>query len=231
MPTVRLALLVLRNCVMLAESFRVPGDDCLAAFFLWAAAILPGSRLSEVRQLARPFIETAAWCHRRRDDLHFVVPLASEAVRAAFVEVLASFRDAPPMTLVEGQSQEVMSAADLVLLASGTAALEAMLIGRPMVAAYRLAGASYWFARSLLRIDRYTLPNLLAGETLVPEFIQKAVRSEAMGQALLDLLEFPEQTRALRRRFAEIAASLRRDASRQAAEAIGSMLSGKGVAD
>ncbi len=192
-------------------------------------AILPGSRLSEVRQLARPFLETAAWCLERRNDLHFIVPMASESVREAFAGELESFPARLPMTLVDGRSQEAMAASDVVLLASGTAALEGLLIGRPMVAAYRMARASYWFARALLRIDRYTLPNLLAGERLVPEFIQEDVVPAAMGEALLGYLDAPDRVAELRRRFAGIGRELRRDASRRASVAITGMLAARGL--
>jgi lipid-A-disaccharide synthase len=107
-----------------------------------------------------------------------------------------------------------------MLLASGTATLEAMLLQRPMVVAYRLAPLTYWLARRLLYIKQYALPNLLAGEALVPEFVQKAATPEALGAALLGLLAAPEQTRQLRRRFGELHRALRRDANERAAEAV-----------
>ncbi len=187
-------------------------------------AILPGSRQSEVGQLAAPFIETAKRCLATHPDLHFVVPLASAQVRTMFREEWQRLGADLPATLLDGQSQSAMAVADVVLLASGTATLEAMLLGAPMVAAYRLAPLSYWFARCLLKVERYTLPNLLAGEALIPEFIQNELQPEAMAKALSRYLDTPEQHLALQRRFAAMRQSLRRDASEQAAAAIAELL-------
>lgn len=183
-------------------------------------ALLPGSRESEVGRLAEVFVQAAHWCAQRRPGVRFAAPFASRATRAQFEAALAR-HPGLSCALFDGRSREVMAAADAMLLASGTATLEAMLLKRPMVVAYRLAPLTYWLARRLLYIKRYALPNLLAGEALVPEFVQKAATPAALGAALLDLLAAPpERTRQLQARFGELHRALRRDANERAAEAV-----------
>lgn len=183
-------------------------------------ALLPGSRSNELHYLSAPFIETARWLLQRRPGLHFVVPLANEKRRAQFEQALAGVDNAPPMSLLDGQSREVMAAADVVLLASGTAALEAMLLKRPMVVAYKLAPFTHWLTMRMLKVDNVSLPNLLAGERLVPELIQQQATPASLGQALLDYFQQPEKSARLHQRFDEIHRSLRRNASETAAQAI-----------
>lgn len=188
-------------------------------------AMLPGSRSNELHYLAPSFIETVRWLRQRYPALQVVVPLANEVRRAQFEQALAQATDAPEMTLVDGQSREVMAAADVVLLASGTAALEAMLLKRPMVVAYRLSPLTYWLARWLVKVENVSLPNLLANETLVPEFIQHEATPERLGQAVLNYLENAQLSEAVNQRFNEIHQSLRQDASQQAADAVLALIS------
>lgn len=187
-------------------------------------ALLPGSRSNELHYLAQPFIETACWLQARRPALEFAVPLANSERRKQFeqamTEVKAQGKDLPPFTLIDGQSREVMAAADVVLLASGTAALEAMLLKRPMVVAYKLAPFTYWLAKRLVKVENFSLPNLLANETLVPELIQHEATAENLGQKLLSYLEADSITDKLSQRFSGIHQTLRQDASHQSAEAI-----------
>lgn len=183
-------------------------------------AMLPGSRSNELHYLATTFIETVRWLRKRHPDLEVVVPLANETRRAQFEQALSQITDAPVMTLVDGQSREVMAAADVVLLASGTAALEAMLLKRPMVVAYKLAPLTYWLAKRLVKVTNFSLPNLLANETLVPELIQHEATPEKLGQAVLNYLENTELNEAVNQRFNEIHQTLRQDASHQAASAV-----------
>jgi lipid-A-disaccharide synthase len=121
-----------------------------------------------------------------------------------------------------------MAAADVVLLASGTATLEAMLINRPMVVAYRLAPLTYGLVRALrlVRVDHFALPNLLAGERLVPELLQAAASPAALGAEVLRWLESPDDCARLRDRFAGLGAMLRRQASERAAEVVLRILPG-----
>jgi len=187
-------------------------------------ALLPGSRSNELHYLAQPFIETACWLQARRPGLGFVVPLANPERRIQFeqamTEIKAQGRELPRLTLVDGQSREVMAAADVVLLASGTAALEAMLLKRPMVVAYKLAPLTYWLARRLVKVENVSLPNLLANETLVPELIQHEATPENLGQKVLAYFENPAIMDDLNQRFTDIHRTLRQGASQQAADAI-----------
>lgn len=183
-------------------------------------ALLPGSRSNELHYLADTFIETARWLRQQRPNLEIVVPLANVQRREQFEQALAKSPAAPSMVLVDGQSREVMAAADVVLLASGTAALEAMLLKRPMVVAYKLAPLTYWIAKRLVKVENVSLPNLLANETLVPELIQHEATPEKLGQAVLQYFENPDLTANVNQRFNDIHRVLRQDASRQAADAV-----------
>jgi len=184
-------------------------------------ALLPGSRDTEVRFLAEDFIGAARWLAARRNGLHFVLPAATPAIRGRVQGLLAQVAPGLPVTLVEGsRSREAMSAANLVLTASGTAALEAMLLKRPMAVAYRLSRVTFTIVKALLRVPYYSLPNLLAGRRLVPEITQDEATPEALGGALLEYLDHPEQARELAQTFDRLHRRLRRDASERAAEAV-----------
>ena len=152
-------------------------------------ALLPGSRSHEVREIGRPFLETAAWLHRRRPELRFAAPMASAPLHAEFRRMADS--GGPAVALFDGESRAVMSAADVVVLASGTATLEAMLLRRPMVVAWRGLPPTWFVLRRWLgrNIRFVALPNLLAGRRIVPELLQDEVRAERLGPVVLRLLE------------------------------------------
>ncbi|GAB3289593.1 lipid-A-disaccharide synthase [Parahaliea aestuarii] len=150
-------------------------------------ALLPGSRGGEVGLLAPLFLQAAARLSLLHPDLHFVLP-AANAEREAQVSALLAAYPGLPLTLVSGRSREVMAAADAVLLASGTATLEAMLLKRPMVVAYRMAPLSWALVKRLVKTPFAALPNILAGGALVPELIQDDATPEAMVAALEPLL-------------------------------------------
>ncbi len=183
-------------------------------------ALLPGSRSTELKHLAATFIDTARWLKLQRPDLHVVVPLANAARRAQFQSILAEALEPPPLMLVDGRAREVMTAADVVLLASGTASLEAMLLKRPMVVAYRMAPFSYWLAKRLLKVKSVSLPNLLADDILVPELLQDEATPEQLGYAVLYYLKNPQSAAEVMVHFNEIHHELRQDASQQAARAV-----------
>jgi lipid-A-disaccharide synthase len=184
-------------------------------------SVLPGSRIGEVAKLGPPFAATLAWLAARQPDLQFVAPMASARTREAFAASLATHAPQVPVRLVDGQAQECMSASDAVLLASGTVTLEAALVKRPMVVAYRVAPLTAWLVRDLklVKTEYFAHPNLLAGRRLVPEYFQEAVRPEVLGPAVLEQLARPDHE-ALLTAFGEIHRILRRDASARAAEAI-----------
>lgn len=184
-------------------------------------ALLPGSRHSELQHLADCFIQTALWCCQQRPDLQLVVPLTTVAHQRWFQQRLLHYPPLP-IRIGVGCSREMMLAADVVLLASGTATLEAMLLKRPMVVAYRLSPLTYQMARHLVKTPYIALPNLLAQRRLVPEFIQQAVQPEALGAAVLTQLAHPSTVlnQALIQPFTEIHHQLRQNASQQAAQAV-----------
>ena len=187
-------------------------------------ALLPGSRRDEVRRLAGPFIQTALWCWKLRPDMRFVVALANRECRVVFEKELRRLREPLPVTLLNGRSLEAMAAADAVLLACGTAALECMLLKRPMVVAYRMSPLTYRIARLLVRTRQYSLPNLLAGRPVVREIIQQGLTGEKLGAEIMRLINNPRVTRELEAVFSGIHAELRRDANRSAADAVLAMV-------
>ncbi len=183
-------------------------------------ALLPGSRSNELQYLGGPFLDTVTWLRNELPDLEVIVPLANKNRRQQFEDILKQTNNAPSIRLVDGKSREVMASADVVLLASGTAALEAMLLKRPMVVAYKLSPITYWIAKWLVKVENVSLPNLLAGETLVPEFIQHDATSVNLGRAVLAYFENPEKSENIHQRFDEIHQSLKQNASNKAADAI-----------
>ena len=187
-------------------------------------ALLPGSRMTEVRMLGEVFIAAAKLLLERRPQLRFVAPLASEATQALFKEQLQAQGGDMPITVIAGQSQQALAAADAAMVASGTATLEALLLKCPMVMAYRLKPVTYWLAKHLLKVAYFSLPNLLAQRPLIPELIQDAVTAERLAAAVEGHLDDKQATAQLITQFREMHFSLRRDAARQAAAAVIGML-------
>lgn len=181
--------------------------------------LMPGSRRSELHYLARPFIDTAIRCHRLRPDWHFVVPFATDRTREMFEQQLVEADAKLPLTMLDGQSHQAMAAADAILLASGTATLEALLLKRPMVVAYRLAPLTYWLAKRLLKTPYYSLPNQLLGRACVEEITQHEVTAERLADALMALIEAGEDQQQIDA-FNAVADELRQEASQQAAQAV-----------
>jgi lipid-A-disaccharide synthase len=178
-------------------------------------ALMPGSRGGEVGRLGALFFDTAERLLAQRPNIRFVLPCASPQRRAQ-LEVLLQGRDLP-LTLLDGRSHVALAACDAVLIASGTATLEALLYKRPMVVAYRLAPLTYWILKRMVKSPYVSLPNLLAQRLLVPELLQDAATAEALAQTLLPLLDNgAEQTAG----FDALHRTLRRDASNQAADAV-----------
>ena len=192
-------------------------------------AVLPGSRGAEVGKLGAPFAGTLAWLQARRPGIEFVAPMANAHARAVFEQALAIDAPGVNVRIVDGRAQEALTAADAVLVASGTATLETALVKRPMVVAYRVAPLTGWLLREmkLVKTDHFSQPNLLAGRGLVPEFFQEQVRPEILGPAVLEQLERPDRDELVAA-FAEIHAALRRDASARAADAIAELLAARG---
>jgi len=188
-------------------------------------AVLPGSRSNEIRFHGEIFLRTASALRQRLGALQVAIPAASPQRRRELETLLEQFPDLSADTLiVEGRSREVMTAADAVLLTSGTAALETMLCHRPMVVAYRMAPATYWLAQRLVKTRWISLPNLIAQEALVPERVQDAATPESLVETLLPWFEDESRRLVLERRFAGLHAELQRGASERAAIAITSLV-------
>jgi lipid-A-disaccharide synthase len=182
-------------------------------------ALMPGSRGGEMGRLGALFFDTAERLLAQRPGIRFVLPCASPQRRAQ-IELLLQGRDLP-LTLLDGRSHVALAACDAVLIASGTATLEALLYKRPMVVAYRLAPLTYWILKRMVKSPYVSLPNLLAQRLLVPELLQDAATADALAQTLLPLLDNgAEQTVG----FDALHRTLRRDASNQAADAVLSLI-------
>jgi lipid-A-disaccharide synthase len=184
-------------------------------------ALLPGSRHGEVARLSPDFAATVAWLRQQRPELKFIAALANEGTRTTLAAALDAAGVRDRVTLVDGNAQQVMAASDVVLLASGTATLEATLVKRPMVVAYRLSLLTTFLLKTLklFKAPFFAQPNLLAGRQLVPEYFNAEVRAAVLGPAVLAQLGRADRDQLVQT-FASIHETLRRDASARAAEAI-----------
>ena len=184
-------------------------------------AMLPGSRKSEVHQLARTYIDTARLILRTMPDAQFLVPLGSRETRNIFEEAIwhAEAQDLP-ITLLFGHAHDAMIVADGVLVASGTASLEAALLKRPMVITYKMSAISWWLAKRKQYLPYVGLPNILAGKFVVPELLQSDATPENLAQALLNLVANKQAVIELEQRFAEMHLVLKQGAANKAASAI-----------
>ena len=184
-------------------------------------AMLPGSRQSEVRNLADIFIGTAKTLHERDPERLFLVPLATRETRQLFEEALHR-NDASelPIRMLFGHAVEAMTAADVVLVASGTASLEAALLKRPMVITYRIGKWQYRLMKRMAYLPWVGLPNILCGETVVPELLQDEADPEHLAAAIDDWFADDARRAAVEARFTELHHTLRQDTARRAAEAI-----------
>lgn len=184
-------------------------------------AILPGSRMSELKYNARAFVEAAGLLAKRDPKLRFIVPMAGSAQRAYFEQLIAhpDLKNIP-LTIVNGQSHSVIAAADAVLVASGTATLEVALFKKPMVIAYRMNPASW----QILRLMRYQpwvgLPNIMSREFLVPELLQDRATPQALASALWAQISNDQNRQRLRRRFVDLHHDLMRNTAAESAHAV-----------
>jgi len=221
-------------------------------------ALMPGSRLGEIARLGADFVGAARLLAQQIPGLRIVAPMANAACRRAFASILAKAamvesgmrngewgmgtaegsRIPPipdsrfPILVTDGHAHEAMLAADAILLASGTATLEALLAERPMVVAYRIAPLTYRIVKGLgmLKVERYALPNILAGRALVPELMQDTCTPATLAAATLPLLRAGAIEPALLAEYRRLHLELRRDASRSAAAAIAGLIDGDDAA-
>lgn len=187
-------------------------------------AVLPGSRAGEVRRLGPIFAEVCARlvADAATADLSFVAPMATPALKLMFHQQLAKIGIDRKFKLLDGDSETAITAADVALLASGTAALEAALLATPMVAAYRVAPVTYTIAVTfgMLKTAYYTLPNLLTDEPMVPELMQNDATAEKLAAAMSDMLADDARREKISQAFSGLRGLLARGADDRAAEAV-----------
>ena len=212
------------------EADRQAGRRALGLPQSSVVAVLPGSRMGEVKYLGPAFTAAMQWLLQHQPDQHFVIPAARPAIRASMQAMVAAAGIEAAVTIVDGRARDAMRAADVVLLASGTATLETMLVGRPMVVSYKVSGLTAWLLRNsgLVNIERFSLPNLLAGDEVVAEILQEEATGENLGAAVLELLQDPGRRSTMETEFVRLAGSLRCNASVMAAAAVAESL---GVTD
>jgi lipid-A-disaccharide synthase len=195
-------------------------------------AVLPGSRLGEIERLGAIFLEAAACVARQVSGLQVVIPAANKACRGALDNLLSGSRfPVPDSLLIQGEARTAMIASDVVLLASGTATLEAMLAKRPMVVGYRIAPLTHAIVKGtgMLKVDRYALPNVLAGADLAPELMQDQCAPGRLADAVLRWFRDPDAVAALQARYRELHLALRQDASARAAAAVAEVMEEPGA--
>jgi lipid-A-disaccharide synthase len=196
------------------ETMRIP----LAAKVF---ALLPGSRQSEVKNLAQTYIETAKLILQSIPDARFLIPLVSRETRRIFEQALYDFDgEQLPVTLLFGHAQDAMIAADMVLVASGTATLECALLKRPMVITYRLPALTWWMMKRKAYLPYVGLPNVLTGKFVVPELLQHDATPQNLAQAMLNLLDNKNAVTELEEIFTDLHHTLRRNTAQKAAAAI-----------
>ena len=183
-------------------------------------ALLPGSRPSEIQYLGDTFLQAAAWLHLRRPEIRFVLPAATPALGERLRMLANALPGRPPIEILSGQSHRALAVADAVLVASGTATLEAALFLKPMVIAYRMAGSSYRIMRRMGYLPYVGLPNILCDDWVVPELLQHAATPQALGGAILAQLEDEAGRKRIVERFAGLRAELAIGCAQRASDAI-----------
>lgn len=202
------------------QTLKLPTDK-------YIVALLPGSRQGEIKYIGPVLLKAAQQFYSQCPNAIFITPMVNQKRQQQFMQQWEKITPDLPLTFFENQSQQVMAAADSIVLASGTATLEGMLVKRPMVVVYRGSTFSYWIAKQLVTIKLFSLPNILAGEALIPEFIQEKATSENIVNALLEYKNNPVQQQKLRERFTSLHQQLCCDANQKAASAIHDLLQGR----
>jgi len=193
-------------------------------------ALLPGSRQSELRYMADTFVQAAKQLHAEVGEVQFLCPTASRPTRDLMRDAIHRNEAGDlPITLMFGHSHEALAAADLALVASGTATLETALLKTPMVIVYKMSPITWKIMRRMLYLPYVGLPNILAGEFLVDEFMQDAATPEALSGALLALMRDTARQGRQVERFAEMHETLRQDNATKAAEAVLQVLDSAGA--
>lgn len=183
-------------------------------------AMLPGSRQSEVQQHAELFVQTAKQIYAQQPNAVFLVPLITRETRRIFEQAIFNEPDAPPIQLLFGHAHDAMEAANVVIVASGTATLEAALLKKPMVITYRMSNLS-WQLLKRMRLQPYVgLPNILAEKFVVPELLQDDATAEKIAQAALELVNDKEKLATIKSEFTDIHYQLKQNTAEKAAIAV-----------
>lgn len=186
-------------------------------------AVLPGSRRGEIRFIAPTFLQTVALLAKQRPELRFMLPMAP-GLRELIEPMVREHAPDAPLTLLEGQSHDVLAACDVTLIASGTATLEAALFKRPMVIAYKISSLSWHIMKHMAYLPWVGLPNVLARDFIVPERLQDAAEPSQLARDVLEWLDHPAKGEAVQQRFLELHHLLRRDTARAATDAIAQVI-------
>lgn len=186
--------------------------------------LMPGSRKGELAKMAPIFIQAAKLILKKQPNANFIVPMVNEQRIKQFAQDLKQHAPHLPVQITLKKSREAMAASDIVLLASGTATLEALLLNKPMVVAYKVPVINYLVGKLLIKIDKFSLPNLLAEEYIVPEFIQQQCTPKNLASAVLEQLNNLPMNEVMALRYQKIRQGLQRDASEHAAQAISQLL-------
>ncbi|HCB39657.1 MAG TPA: lipid-A-disaccharide synthase [Gammaproteobacteria bacterium] len=187
-------------------------------------AVMPGSRGGELKYMGPLFLETMRLVYIMCPQVRFIVPLASAQRRQQFEQQMSQYDVDLPVQMVDGHAREAMAAADYVLATSGTVTLEAMLLKRPMVVAFRWGAITHAILSPLVKNKYIALPNLLADEEIAPEFLQEKATPEALARELYSLMQNKERCRTMQARFDDIHHQLNLNASTQAAAAVAELL-------
>jgi lipid-A-disaccharide synthase len=206
-------LAMVPNRTEMRERMRLPLEAKIIA-------LLPGSRQSELRQHAVTFIETAKLLAEKLHNAHFLVPLVSRETKQIFEDALWRHGPDLPLTILFGHAHDAMTAADGILIASGTATLEAALLKRPMVITYKMPALTYRLMKGKAYQPWVGLPNVLAGRFVVPEILQDDATPEHLAQALLNLMGNKRALEGLEIEFSRIHETLRQDTAHKAAQAL-----------
>ena len=184
-------------------------------------ALLPGSRQAELALLGETFVQTAKLIREKLPKAQFVVPLTTRETRLQFeMAIYKQQASDVPFRLLFGHAQDALGAADVSLVASGTATLEAALIKRPMVITYKIARLSYWLMKRMAYLPYVGLPNVLAGKFVVPEILQDMATPENLAEALIQLYGDKDNALAVEETFTDIHYQLRQNTAEKAAKAV-----------
>lgn len=185
-------------------------------------AVLPGSRNKEVKKIGPIFCEAMRLLHKAHPDWEFAAPLATKKTRMMFEKQIKQLTPGIPIHIVDKQAREVMIASDFLMVASGTAALEALLCKCPMVVVYKLSLLTYWYIKYKVKVtvDRFSLPNHLVDHDVALELIQGEAQPDAIANEILRLFGAPDEVRRLKETFTEIHKQLRCNAYERAADAV-----------